>query len=85
MPTATATHGAMSSPVVSIHTNEQQMLSAIASAHSFRRQSRHPERFEVRMLRPGGHAAPVPPRWTALPAHLQDGHLASGDCATLAS
>jgi hypothetical protein len=42
---------AMSKPVVFIHTNEQQMLGAIASAHSFRRQSRHPERFEVRLLR----------------------------------
>jgi hypothetical protein len=38
----------MSSPVAYVHTNEQQMLGAIASAHSFRRQSRHPERFEVR-------------------------------------
>ena len=41
----------MSKPVVFIHTNEQQMLGAIASAHSFRRQSRHPERFETRILR----------------------------------
>ena len=41
----------MSKPVVFIHTNEQQMLGAIASAHSFRRQSRHPERFEIRILR----------------------------------
>jgi len=40
----------MSPPVVFIHTNEQQMLGAIASAHSFRRQSRRPERFEVRIL-----------------------------------
>ncbi len=41
----------MSKPVVFIHTNEQQMLGAIASAHSFRRQSRHAEKFEVRILR----------------------------------
>ena len=41
----------MSPPVVFIHTNEQQMLGAIASAHSFRRQSRDPQRFEVRILR----------------------------------
>jgi hypothetical protein len=41
----------MSKPVVYIHTNEQQMLGAIVSAHSFRRQSRHPDRFEVRILR----------------------------------
>jgi len=41
----------MSKPVVFIHTNEQQMLGAIVSAHSFRRQSRHPERFDIRILR----------------------------------
>lgn len=41
----------MSKPVVFIHTNEQQMLGAIVSAHSFRRQSQHPERFEIRILR----------------------------------
>lgn len=41
----------MSKPVVFIHTNKQQMLGAVASAHSFRRQSRHPERFDTRILR----------------------------------
>lgn len=41
----------MSKPVVFIHTNDQQMLGAIVSAHSFRRQSRDPERFEIRILR----------------------------------
>jgi hypothetical protein len=41
----------MNKPVVFIHTNEQQMLGAIVSAHSFRRQSRHPERFDIRILR----------------------------------
>jgi hypothetical protein len=41
----------MNKPVVFIHTNQQQLLGAIASAHSFRRQSRHPERFDVRILR----------------------------------
>ena len=40
----------MNRPVVFIHTNQQQMLGAIASAHSFRRGSRYPERFEVRIL-----------------------------------
>lgn len=38
----------MSSPVAYIHTNEQQMLGTVASAHSFRRHSRRSERFEVR-------------------------------------
>jgi hypothetical protein len=41
----------MNKPVVFIHTNDQQMLGAIVSAHSFRRQTRQPERFEVRLLR----------------------------------
>jgi hypothetical protein len=41
----------MDKPVVFIHTNEQQMLGAVAAAHSFRRQSRAPQRFEVRILR----------------------------------
>ena len=40
----------MDKPVVFIHTNEQQRLGAVVAAHSFRRQSRHPERFEVRIL-----------------------------------
>ena len=41
----------MNKPVVFIHTNEQQMLGAIVSAHSFRRQSHRPEHFDVRILR----------------------------------
>ena len=41
----------MSKPVVFIHTNEQQMLGAVVSAYSFRRQSREPQRFDVRLLR----------------------------------
>ena len=38
-------------PVVIIHTNEKQMLGALVSAHSYRRNSRDPEAFEVRILR----------------------------------
>ncbi len=41
----------MSKPVVYIHTNEQQMLGAIVSAHSFRRRSHRPECFDIRILR----------------------------------
>ena len=41
----------MNQPVVFIHTNEQQQLGAQVAAHSFRRQSRHPQRFDVRLLR----------------------------------
>ncbi len=38
-------------PVVFIHTNDKQMLGALVSAHSYRRNSRTPHAFEVRVLR----------------------------------
>ena len=38
-------------PVVFIHTNDKQMLGALVSAHSYRRNSRNPETFDVRILR----------------------------------
>src|SRR3954470_19157877 len=38
-------------PVVFIHTNDKQMLGALVSAHSYRRNSRNPDAFEVRVLR----------------------------------
>jgi hypothetical protein len=38
-------------PVVVIHTNDQQMVAAIVSAHSFKSRSSAPERFDVRILR----------------------------------
>jgi hypothetical protein len=38
-------------PVVIIHTNDKQMLGALVSAHSFRRNSRDPGAFDVRILR----------------------------------
>lgn len=41
----------MERPTVFIHTNQQQQLGAQVAAHSFRRQSRHPQRFDVRLLR----------------------------------
>lgn len=37
-------------PVVFIHTNHKQRLGALVSAHSFRRNARNPEAFEVRLL-----------------------------------
>jgi len=37
-------------PTVVIHTNDKQMLGALVSAHSFRRNSRTPEAFEVRVV-----------------------------------
>ena len=38
-------------PVVIVHTNDKQMLGALVSAHSYRRNSRDPDAFEVRILR----------------------------------
>jgi hypothetical protein len=38
-------------PVAIIHTNDKQMLGALVSAHSYRRNSRNPDAFEVRVLR----------------------------------
>jgi len=38
-------------PVVFVHTNDKQMLGALVSAHSYRRNSRNPDSFDVRILR----------------------------------
>lgn len=40
----------MSKPVVFVHTNEQQLLGALLSAYSFRKFSRRPDDFEVRIV-----------------------------------
>jgi hypothetical protein len=37
-------------PTVVIHTNDKQMLGALVSAHSFRRNSRNPDAFDVRIV-----------------------------------
>lgn len=37
-------------PTVVIHTNDKQMLGALVSAHSFRRNSRTPDEFDVRIV-----------------------------------
>ena len=37
-------------PTVVIHTNDKQMLGALVSAHSYRRNSRTPDSFEVRIV-----------------------------------
>src|SRR3954447_2783839 len=37
-------------PTVVIHTNDKQMLGALVSAHSFKRNSRTPDAFDVRIL-----------------------------------
>ena len=40
-------------PVVFIHTNPKQRLGALVSAHSFRRNARDPDAFDVRLLETG--------------------------------
>jgi hypothetical protein len=49
---------AMDRPVVFIHTNAKQRLGALVSAHSFRRNARDPDAFEVRLLE-AEHSAPL--------------------------
>ena len=38
-------------PTVVIHTNDKQMLGALVSAHSYRRNSRTPDAFDVRIVK----------------------------------
>ena len=40
-------------PTVVIHTNDKQMLGALVSAHSFRRNSRNPEAFDLKAVATG--------------------------------
>jgi hypothetical protein len=42
-------------PAVFVHTNDKQMLGALVSAHSMRRNSRTPEAFDVRILNTRDH------------------------------
>ena len=37
-------------PVAIIHTNAKQMLGALVSAHSYRRNARDPDAFDVRII-----------------------------------
>src|SRR4051812_25697107 len=37
-------------PCVYIHTNHRQLVGALVAAHSFRRQSRHADRFDVAII-----------------------------------
>ncbi|UPG74641.1 hypothetical protein MVG78_21415 (plasmid) [Roseomonas gilardii subsp. gilardii] len=55
---ATASAHFADRPVVFIHTNAKQRLGALVSAHSFRRNARQPEGFEVRLLE-AEHSAPL--------------------------
>lgn len=38
-------------PTIFIHTNDKQMLGALVSAHSYRRNSRDPDAFDVKVIR----------------------------------
>ena len=42
-------------PRVLIHTNHHQLVGALVSAHSFRRRSRHADRFEVALIEHGDY------------------------------
>jgi hypothetical protein len=42
-------------PCVFIHTNHRQMVGAVVSRHSLRRNSAHPERFDVRFIHINDH------------------------------
>jgi hypothetical protein len=42
-------------PCVFVHTNHRQLVGALVSAHSFRRASRHVDRFDVVVLRHADH------------------------------
>lgn len=42
-------------PVAIVHTNAKQMLGALVSAYSFRRNSHHPHSFDIRIVRAEDH------------------------------
>ena len=62
-------------PVVFIHTNDKQMLGALVSAHSYRRNSATPDAFDVRILR----AEDVPELQQQGRTFLRGGHERSWD------
>ena len=62
-------------PTVVIHTNDKQMLGALVSAHSYRRNSRNPDAFEVRILR----AEDYPELQEKGRTFLRDGHERAWD------
>lgn len=62
-------------PVIFIHTNDKQMLGALVSAHSYRRNSRDPDAFEVRIL----NASELPELQQRGRTILRGGHLREWD------
>ena len=49
-------------PTVFIHTNHRQYLGALVSAHSLRRNSRHADQFDVRIIQHKDYPVLRPPR-----------------------
>jgi hypothetical protein len=68
-------------PVVFIHTNDKQMLGALVSAHSYRRNSREPGAFDVRVIR----AEDYPQLQETGRTLLRDGHVRRWDPGDLQS
>ena len=68
-------------PVVFIHTNDKQMLGALVSAHSYRRNSREPGAFDVRVIR----AEDYPELQETGRTLRRDGHVRRWDPADLQS
>ena len=62
-------------PTVVIHTNDKQLLGALVSAHSFRRNSRTPDAFEVRIVK----ASEFPELQERGHSLLRGGHVRSWD------
>ena len=62
-------------PVIFIHTNDKQMLGALVSAHSYRRNARDPEAFEVRIL----NASELPELQGRNRTFLRGGHVREWD------
>lgn len=60
---------------VVIHTNDKQMLGALVSAHSFRRNSRTPDEFEVRIV----NASEFPELQETGHSLMRGGHLREWD------
>ena len=68
-------------PTVIIHTNDKQMLGALVSAHSFRRNSRTPDALDVRIV----NAADFPELQERGRTFLRGGHLREWDPGDLQS
>jgi hypothetical protein len=72
---------AIMKPTVVIHTNDKQMLGALVSAHSFRRNSRTPDAFEVRVV----NAREFPELQEQGHSLLRGGHVREWDADDLQS